>query len=80
VADIIAVAAAILILCSSHTVCCGQCPDYLGFIKHTSTDMRSFIQHTGNWNTPKTADVPEHINLKLAPSDPKPALWFCLHL
>jgi hypothetical protein len=25
---------------------------------------------------PKTADVPEHINLKLAPSNPKPALWF----
>jgi len=42
--------------------------------------MRSFIQHTGNWNTPKTADVPEHINLKFAPSDPKLAFWFCLRL
>lgn len=72
--------AAILIQCSSHIVCCGHSPNQLVCITYTSTDMRPFIQHTSYWNTPKTANVPEQINMKLALSNPMPALCFCLLL
>lgn len=52
---------------------------HLLFITYTSTDMRSFTQHNRNWNTPKTANVPEQIHLNSAPINPMPALYVCLH-